>query len=165
MTRQPCLFANSLISGSDISRTTRSSAGCVTTYSDPIDSASRIFAASAGRSGCMCRRSNVQSRGVDSGTFSLAAAEAAVLFFDLTAAPARDALCDSAKVRVRLVFPWLISFRRGGASRGERLPISLDAWHKRRYNNFGSLARPRRTARFCGWFRKRLSCGGILLIR
>jgi hypothetical protein len=71
--------------------------------------------------------SSDQLRGVGSGTFSVAAAEAAVLFFDLTAAPARDALCDSAKVRVRLVFPWLISFRWRGARRGERLPISLNA--------------------------------------
>src|SRR5262245_43278760 len=52
--RQPWFFANSRISSADMSRSTRNSAGWVTTYSELIESLSPILAARAGKSLCIC---------------------------------------------------------------------------------------------------------------
>ena len=54
MMRQPWFVANSRSSFSDISRKTRNSADCVTTYSELIESLPPILAARAGKSLCTC---------------------------------------------------------------------------------------------------------------
>jgi hypothetical protein len=53
----------------------------------------------------MCCQSNDESRDQRFQNFSSRAELADVSFFDLIAAPKRDAPCGSAKARVLLVFP------------------------------------------------------------
>jgi hypothetical protein len=86
---------------------------------------------------------------------------AGALLSDLIAVPERAALCGSVTARARLVFPYWM-FVVVEAFVPNACLSKFGAWHKRRYNNLASLARARRTARFCKCFRKRSSSAGIL---
>src|SRR5205823_8841159 len=108
-TLQPRLSAKSLSSSSDISRRTLSSAGCVTKYSDLVESISAIFAANASECAflailisarlCAANRLTAFER-----ILSLAAA-AAVSICDLISRAERDALFGPPWGLSRLAFP------------------------------------------------------------
>src|SRR5437667_9972002 len=102
MTRQPWLFANSRTSSSDMSLRTRSSAGCVTTYSDRFERASPILAARAGKS--LRIRSGSSDYPCHSclERFSSKAEAAAAWVYDLVAALGRYQLCVLAEGHGRL---------------------------------------------------------------
>jgi|SRR6516162_8374184 len=106
MTRQPRLLAKSRTSSPDIFRRTRSSAGCVTTYSDRFESASPIFAARAGKSLCIFFGSNDYLRDPRLALFSLTVVAAVAWVCDSIWARGHEQPCGRAKVHVRLVSPY-----------------------------------------------------------